>query len=214
MDYFGFKLIYIPNNIIKIQIIFKLLLPYLNMGLDRLIHARRSVRKFKSDKPDWRTIIECIDSARYSPMAGNNYSLKFILVDDKEKIQKLAEAAQQDFIAEVQYVVVVCTTPGRTEIAYGDRGKNYLKQQAGAAIQNFLLRLTEEGLATCWIGHFVDNEVKEVLNIPKDIQVEAMFPIGYSYRKPESKRIIELDNILYFNKYGNKKMKEPPKLSA
>jgi len=184
------------------------------MGVDKLIHARRSVRKFKSTKPDWREIIECIDVMRYTPMAGNNFSLKFILVDDKEKIQSLAQASQQDFVADVNYVVVVCTTPERTEIAFGERAKNYLKQQAGAAIQNFLLKLTEAKLSTCWIGHFVDDEIKNILDIPKDIHVEALFPIGYAYGKPEQKRIIDLDTVLYFNKYGNKKMKEQPKLSA
>lgn len=184
------------------------------MGVERLIKARRSVRKFKSTKPDWREIIECIDAMRYAPMSGNNFSLKFILVDDEEKIQKLAEAAQQKFVAEAKYVVVVCTTPGRTETAYGDRGKTYLKQQAGAAIQNFLLKLTECKLATCWVGHFVDEQVKDILNIPKDFNVEAMFPIGYAFRKPDDKRIIGLDAVLYFNKYGNKRMKDEPKLSA
>ena len=181
------------------------------MGVDRLIHARRSIRKFKSAKPDWRTIIECIDSMRYTPMAGNNFSLKFILVDDAEKIQKLAEAAQQDFVADVHYVVVVCTIPGRTELAYGERGKIYTRQQAGAAIQTFLLRLTEERLATCWVGHFVEDIVKQTLNIPQNINVEAMFPIGYAYKKPEEKRYLDLDAVLYFNKYGNKRMKEQHK---
>ncbi len=184
------------------------------MGVERLIKARRSIRKFKSSKPDWREIIECIDSMRYSPMAGNNFTLKFILVDNEDKIQKLADAAQQDFISDVKYVVVVCTTPGRTETAYGERGSIYTRQQAGAAIQNFLLRLTECKLATCWVGHFVDEQVKDILNIPKEINVEAMFPIGYAYEKPKEKRYIELDNVLYFNKYGNKNMKEKPKLSA
>jgi nitroreductase len=184
------------------------------MGVDKLIRARRSIKKFKSSKPDWRTIIECIDSMRYAPMAGNNFSLKFILVDDEKKIQELAEAAQQKFIANTSYVVVVCTNPERTEIAYGERGANYLKQQAGAAIQNFLLRLTEEKLSTCWVGHFVDEQVKDTLDIPKETQVEAMFPIGYAYEKPKEKRYIDLDTVLYFNRYGNKIMKEKPKLSA
>jgi nitroreductase len=89
-----------------------------------------------------------------------------------------------------------------------------LKQQAGAAIQNFLLKITEARLATCWVGHFVDEEIKSILTIPKDIQVEALFPIGYPLRKPEEKRIIELDNVLYFNKYGNKKMNEVAKVDA
>jgi nitroreductase len=182
--------------------------------LDKIIHARRSVRKFKSTKPDWRTIIECIDTMRYAPMAGNNFSLKFILVDDEKKINQLAEASQQEFVKEAKYVVVACTTPTRTELSYEERGKNYLKQQAGAAIQNFLLKITESGLSTCWIGHFVDSEIKETLSIPKDIQVEALFPIGYAFKKPESKRVIDLNHVLYFNKYGNKKMNEIPKINA
>ncbi|HOF43999.1 MAG TPA: nitroreductase family protein [Candidatus Pacearchaeota archaeon] len=184
------------------------------MGVERLIKARRSIRKFKSSKPDWREIIECIDSTRYAPMAGNNFSLKFILVEDGEKIQKLAEAAQQNFITKAKYVIVVCTTPGRTETAYGERGSKYLKQQAGAAIQNLLLKLTECKLATCWVGHFVDEQVKDILDVPDEIDVEAMFPIGYPYEKPKEKRYIELDSILYFNRYDNKRMEEESKLSA
>lgn len=182
--------------------------------LDKIIHNRRSVRKFKSTKPDWRTIIECIDSMRYAPMAGNNFSLKFILVDDEKKINELARASQQEFLKQTKYVLVVCTTPTRTELSFEERGKNYLKQQAGAAIQNFLLKITESGLSTCWVGHFVDSEVKDILTIPKDIQVEALFPIGYAFKKPESKRIIDLDAVLYFNKYGNKKMNTPHRVDA
>lgn len=184
------------------------------MSVDKLIKARRSIREFKSTKPNWRTIIECIDSTRYSPMAGNNFSLKFILVDNKEKIKQLAEASQQDFISKTHYVVVVCSSPKRTEILYEERGKKYLRQQAGAAIQNFLLKLTESKLATCWVGHFIDDQIKEILSIPEDIEVEALFPIGYASKKPKDKRIIELDTILYFNEYDNKKMKNESKLSA
>ena len=56
------------------------------MDLTKAIQSRRSVRKFKDKKPNWRDIIECIDSMRYAPMAGNNFTLKFILVTDEEKI--------------------------------------------------------------------------------------------------------------------------------
>jgi nitroreductase len=182
--------------------------------LDKIIHERRSIRKFKSTKPDWREIIECIDSMRYAPMAGNNFSLKFILVDNEKKIDELAKASQQQFINEAKYVLVVCTTPTRTELSFEERGKNYLRQQAGAAIQNFLLKITEAKLATCWVGHFVDEEIKDILSIPKDLQVEALLPIGYPMKKPESKRIIDLDNVLYFNKYGNKKMNDVPKIDV
>ena len=109
------------------------------MELDKAIHSRKSTRKFSNKKPNWRDILECIDAMRYTPMAGNNFSLKFILIDDKEKIQKISESAQQQFIAETDYVVVVYSNPSRTLNSFGEKGKIYSRQQAGASIQNFLL---------------------------------------------------------------------------
>jgi len=185
------------------------------MDLDKAIQNRHSTRRFKEKKPDWRDIIECIDAARYAPMAGKIYSLKFILVDNPNIIQKLADAAQQDFIAQTHYVVVVCSDPSRTINAYDERGKRYMRQQAGAAIENFLLKIVEAGLSTAWIGAFVDTLVKRALKIPEKIQIEAIFPIGYEYEKQRAgKTKIDIDNILYFNEYKNTKMKPSKKLDV
>lgn len=185
------------------------------MSFNSLIRSRRSVRKFKDRKPDWRDIIEAIDAARFAPMAGNNYSLKFIVVSDSEKIQRIADACQQPFVGSAYYVVVVCSNPKRTLNAYGERGKMYAKQQAGAAIQNFLLKITEKRLGACWVGHFVDSIVKETLRIPGDIQVDAVLPIGYEYEKPKTKKQkIDIDSILYFDEYGEKKIKKIKKFNV
>ena len=185
------------------------------MELNKAIHSRRSVKKFSSKKPDWRDIIEAIDSVRYAPMAGGNCTLKFILVDDKEKIQEIANCAQQDFIKTVDFLVVACSKPSRILNAYEEKGEVYFRQQAGAAIENFLLSIQDSGLATCWIGHFVENEIKRILKIPENVRVEALFPIGYEFSKPKTrKEPIDLDNILYFNKYKNKKMKPVKKFNV
>ena len=93
------------------------------MDLDKAIKSRSSVKKFNSKKPDWRDIIECIDAARFAPMAGGNYSLKFIIVSEPEKINEIAQACQQDFVGSVSYVVVACSVPGRTVNAYGKQGE-------------------------------------------------------------------------------------------
>jgi nitroreductase len=185
------------------------------MDLDRVIKSRKSIRNFSNQKPDWRLIIEAIDLARFAPMSGDNFTTKFIMVSDPDKIAHIAAATQQFFVGKAKYIVVVCSSPSRTLNAYGDAGKIYIRQQAGAAIQNFLLKLTELGLSTCWIGYFAESLIKEVLNIPEDIQVEAVFPIGYGTEKTKSiKPKIELDNILYFDEYNNKRMKKIEKLDV
>lgn len=185
------------------------------MTFDSLIRSRRSVRKFKSREPDWRDIIECINAARFAPMAGGNYTLKFIIVSELEKIQEITEAAQQPFVSTAHYLVVVCSEPKRTINAYAERGQVYVRQQAGAAIENFWLKLIEKGLSTCWVGHFVESQIKNTLNIPKEIHVEAIFPIGYEYEKPKTKKEkINIDSILYFEEYGNKKKRHIKKINS
>jgi nitroreductase len=184
------------------------------MDLDKAIKNRHSVKKFKSKKPDWRDIIECLDAARYAPMAGGNYSLKFILVSDEDKIQQMAEASQQPFISKARYVVVFCSNPSRTINAYGERGRIYSRQQAGAAMQNFLLKLEEAGLSTTWVGHFVEEQIKSILEIPEHVQVEAIFPIGYEFEKKYTrKEKTDMDNVLYFDEWENDQMKTPKETS-
>ena len=183
------------------------------MELDKAIQNRHCVRKFSSKKPDWRNIIECIDSARYAPMAGGNYTLKFILVDDEEKIKKIAEASQQKHVGEVKFIVVVCSNPARTNNLYKKESSEiWTRQQAGAAMENFFLTIGEYGLSTCWVGYFDEKEIKKELKIPNEINVEAIFPVGYEAEKPRTKHAkIDLDRILYFNRYGNIHMRKEEK---
>lgn len=180
------------------------------MDFDKLIKSRTSVRKFSSKKPDWRDIIEAIDAARYIPTAGKNYILKFIMIDDEQTINKVADACYQDFISSAKYIVVVCSNPVRLSNAYGENGEAYTRQEAGAGIENFLLKLEGLGLSTCWIGYFSEEVIKKTLKIPANTKVEAVFPIGFEYEKKRTrKNPIDLDRILYFNSYGNTKMQKP-----
>lgn len=181
------------------------------MQLANAIKTRKSVRRFLDKKPDWRKIIRAIDMARFAPAAGNQFASKFILIKDKNKINELAEAAQQGFIRQAHFVVAVVSDDSKLKRSYDKRGEKYTRQQAGAAIENFLLALNDLGLATCWVGAFVDSQVKRILEIPAELTVEAIFPIG-----KETKAILvphkqktkpDLENILYFDKWKNKYMK-------
>ncbi len=176
------------------------------MDLDKAIHSRKSAKKFGNKKPNWRDIIECIDAARYAPMAGGNFSLKFILVTDKEKIAKVAKFAEQDHISMAHYLVIVYSVVSRTENSFGERGKIYLRQQAGAAIQNFLLKIEEKDLDSCWVGHFNEGKIKKEFSIPESSNVEAILPVGYESKAEKTSKKIDLDRILYFEKHGKKKM--------
>lgn len=184
------------------------------MKLEDAIKKRKSIRKYKNTKPDWRQIIEAIDTTRFAPMSGNIFTLKFILVSDPKKIAKIAEESEQLFIAQAQYVVVFVTNSERTTNSFGEIGEDFCRQQAGAAIQNFLLKLTEFKLSTCWIGYFNEPEIKKLLKIPENCKIEAMFPIGYAKEKPKSKNTRELNNMLYFDEWKKNRMISTEKIDS
>lgn len=177
------------------------------MQLDKVIDKRKSVRKFSLRKPNWRKIIDAIDFANKIPLAGNIPTVRFILVDDEKKIKELAQAARQHFIAQAHYVVVVCSDYTQLVRSYDERGEKYGMHQAGAAIENFLLRIVDLGLASCWVGAFSDETVRRILKIPDNINIEALLPIGYETRKSKKKKKPRTDAVLYFNEYNNKFMK-------
>jgi nitroreductase len=56
-------------------------------------------------------------------------------------------------------------------------------------------------LGTCWIGAFEEDEVKKVLNIPEEIRVVAMTPLGYPNQSPSKKLRKSLEQIVCYEKY-------------
>ena len=173
------------------------------MKLKDAIEGRKSVKRFDLKKPDWRKILKAIDAARFAPSAGNHFVTKFILVSKEKTISTLAAASQQEFVGAAQYVVVVVSDDSSLVRSYDERGVRYAAQQTGAAIQNFLLALTEQGLVTTWVGHFYEEQIRTALSIPEGLHIEAIFPIGKETKiKTKLKRKLSLDSILYFDKWG------------
>jgi nitroreductase len=182
------------------------------MEFDSVINQRHSTRKFKeTKKPDYGKIMEAIDTASKIPLAGNLPCLKYILVSDKKLINELTEACQQDFVSQVSYVIVVCTDRKFLEKNYYERAEMYARHEAGAAIENFLLKITDLGLDSCWIGAFSDETVKRILKIPDNIQVEAILPVGYSAEKTEKRTRPTLESTMYYNGWGITKRTITPK---
>ncbi len=184
------------------------------MQLKDAIKKRKSVRRFLDKKPDWRKILQAIDMARFAPLAGSQTSWKFILIDDKDKIDEIAEASQQDFVGKVSYIVAVVSDDTKLVRSYDEAGIKFGRQQAGAAIQNFLLALTELGLSTCWVGWFSEAQIKRVLRVPESCVVEAIFPVGLETKiKTPEKNRYDLDDVVYFNKWGNPRMEGKTRVS-
>lgn len=178
------------------------------MKTQEAIESRSSIREFSNKSVKFDLVLEAIDAANHAPFAGNINNLKFLIIEEQENKNIVAEFAQQFWIAEAQWIVIVCSEIKKLENLYQDSAQKYSKQQSGAAIENMLLRLTDQGLASCWVGTFSEKEMKSHFKIPDDWEIEAIIPIAYpknKIRKPARKT--DLDKKIFWE---NWKMDKKP----
>lgn len=72
----------------------------------------------------------------------------------------------------------------------------YLKFNAAIAIDHLILRATDLGLGTCWIGMFDQKKVKEVFEVDPKYLVAALIPVGYPDQSPAQRPRLSMDEIV------------------
>jgi nitroreductase len=169
-----------------------------------VIKGRRSIRRFKrGEKVSEEDLKKILEAATYAPSAGNRQPWEFIIVENEDTKNKLAEAAyNQTWITEAPIIIVVCANEERSASRYGERGRTlYCIQDTAAAIQNMLLMAHSLGYGTCWVGAFNENEVRRILNIPIGVRPVAIIPIGKPDEKPTMPPRIPIQKLIHYEKY-------------
>ncbi len=147
-----------------------------------VIAKRRSVRHFnaKLDVSD-ADVRKLLEAAITAPTAGNIQPWRFTVVRTLEARERLAEALRQRWASSAPVVIVVSVDPRPCAARYGDRGEFlYGLQDTAAAAEMILLTAVDLGLASCWIGAFDENAVRESIGVQAPITPVAVLPIGYS----------------------------------
>ncbi len=171
------------------------------MKVLEVIQKRQSVRKYKKDPIPEKAFMRVLEAARLAPSGKNFQPWKFIIVKDKALKEKLAQAsAGQFFMAEAPIIIIGCGFPDN---CYAHMGR-YMKSwsvDVTIALDHLMLQAQEEGLGTCWIGSFEEEEVKAILNIPENVKVLALTPLGYPDEIPRFRGRKNLDEIISYERF-------------
>jgi nitroreductase len=69
-------------------------------------------------------------------------------------------------------------------------------------MDHMTLQAVEEGLGNCWIGAFKEDEVKKILQIPENIRIVQIFPLGYPRTIPPARKRKKLEEIVCYDKWS------------
>ncbi|MFX1520303.1 MAG: nitroreductase family protein [Promethearchaeota archaeon] len=148
------------------------------MDVHEAIRIRKSVRHYKEKEVEQEKLMRILEAAGLAPSASNKQEWRFVVVRDKEKRQKLSEAARgQRFVAEAPIVIACCAETDYHEMTCGQL---CYPIDVAIAIDHITLAAVEEGLGTCWIGAFYEDKVKAILDIPDDIRIVELLTLGYA----------------------------------
>ena len=180
------------------------------MTLDKILETRRSVRDYTPQPVKEEDIKAIFESARVAPSACNSQTWRFIAVTDRTLIQKIAQegmrlVVRNAWIDTAPLIIVGCSQLDILANRVGSlvTGIEYYQIDLGIAMEHMVLKATELGLGTCWVGWFNEKKIKEILEIPKTIKVLALLSVGYpkdTDATPVKKRK-SLEEIFYREKW-------------
>lgn len=169
------------------------------MDVFAAINGRRSIRAYKDMEIEDEKLNRVLEAGRLSPSSSNRQEWKFLVVKDKEKRQRLVEAANgQKFVGEAPVIIVMCATESERVMRCG---QNAYTVDLSIATSYMMLEAWELGLGACWLGSFYEDKVKEILDIPENIRIVTMFPLGYPVEVPEAKPRKNFDQVVCFESY-------------
>lgn len=180
-------------------------------GFLELTRLRRSVRRYKPDPVEKEKLMKCLEAARIAPSASNSQPWRFIVVDDPELKNMIAEATYDRILtfnkftkqAPVIIVIVIEKPKLVTQIGAAIKKKEFPLIDIGIAAEHFCLQAAEEKLGTCMIGWFNEKKIKRTLNIPSSRTIGLLIAAGYpadEYPLREKKRK-QHDEVISYNSY-------------
>ncbi|MBP2630366.1 MAG: nitroreductase [Firmicutes bacterium] len=142
------------------------------------IFNRRSIRKFKNQAVEPEKIDRLLRAAMQAPSAANQQPWEFIVVQEKDILEKLSQVspyAKPAAHSAVTFVLLANENELKVPTAW--------EQDMSAATQNLLLEAVHLELGGVWFGvataDSVIENVRHLFNLPNHLKPFALISVGY-----------------------------------
>jgi nitroreductase len=168
------------------------------MTLQDALYSRKSVRSYRAETLDKKTVEQLLDAAIHAPTAVHEEPWQFVIIQDRALLKRLSDRAKELVVDEANknpsvqgkhLLGVVSDTnfnifyDAGTLIAIAVKPTGaFVAADAWLAAENLMLAACAMGLGTCVIGFSVSilntPEVKRELGIPAELSIVAPIIVG------------------------------------
>ena len=157
------------------------------------------MRKFTEQELSQDEVVALLKAALMSPSSKRSNPWEFIVVDDRELLQKMSTCRElgSKFVADAPMAIVVCASPEKSDVWFED-----------ASIAALIIQLAAQDLelGSCWVQVYnrmhtetetAGEYIRQLLNIPENLEVLNIVTLGYKNeeRKPYDEEKLSYDKL-------------------
>jgi len=163
---------------------------------EEFLLSRRSIRVFEPREVPLDLVLRAIEVARFAPSAKNAQPWEFIVVNDRDLMERLSKIhANAKPLERCQVAIVVVSDREKSPVSY---------LVDGAIAATYLwLALHCLGLGAVWIQTLRDvDRIRDLLNIPERLIPVAILAVGWPGERPTPKGRRAVEELVHLNSYG------------
>jgi len=156
------------------------------VNLEEMILSRRTVRRFRPDPIPAETLDQLIEAARLAPSAANRQPCEFIVVDDPRRVGEVFPS-----VSWAGYIAPAGNPPeGERPMAYvvilvnRNKTPDHGHYDAASAAMNIIYAALAHGIGSCWMGAIERNDLRRLLAVPENCDVDSLVALGYPAESP------------------------------
>jgi nitroreductase len=164
------------------------------MEVEEAIRTRVEVREYASDPVDGSVKRDVLEAGRLAPSGRNLQHWRFVLVDDPDDVDRLAELSTTgEWVAGADFAVVVLTDPGY----------EFNELDAGRAITHMQFAAWDAGVGSCIYTGYDEDGMREFLDVPDRYDVTAVVGFGRPRREIRGRKRREpLSGVAFRGRFG------------
>jgi len=178
----------------------------------RAIETRRDVRdQFLPTPLDPAVLSRILGAAHAAPSVGFMQPWNFILI---ESLKQLYQNLKLEGITKAPLNICMTCDPNRNGKTGLGRTHNPQMSQYSVvcAVQNLWLAARAEGVGVGWVSIYHEQRMREILNVPAEIEIIAYLCVGYVddlYDEPELqkkgwRKRLALDELIMHEEWGQR----------
>ena len=175
----------------------------------KLVNKRQSDRAYLDKPIEEEKLQRILEAGRLAPSACNAQPWKFIIVNQTELKNKIADCTSSKMLgmnhftkqAPVHIVIVEEKANFTSGAGSFIKNKQFPLIDIGITAEHICLQAAAEGLGSCMLGWFDEPKVKKLLDIPKSKRVPLIITLGYPAKETREKRRKDLNQIVSYNSY-------------